>query len=199
MNPLLSWLLQNALELSGVLTTILGIWLTTRRNILCWPITLVSDLLYLAVFFEARLYSDTLLQIFFLGFTLYGWWYWQRGLAADGAIRIVPLPRRELLLVPATTALGLLWGVFMLRLHAALPFLDAQLMCFSLLASWWQARKNTINWPLWGVINLLYIGEYLYKGLRLTSLLYAGLTLLALIGWRHWHRSTLPESPLPNP
>ena len=77
----------------------------------------------------------------------------------------------------------------MQHIHAALPFLDAQLMCFSLLASWWQARKNTINWPLWVVVNLIYIGEYLYKGLLLTSPLYAVLAILALIGWRDWHRA----------
>ncbi len=186
---LVNWLLENWLELSGVLTTMLGIWLTTRRNILCWPITLVSDLIYLAVFYQARLYSDSLLQIFFIGFTLYGWWYWHRGLAAEGSIRIHPLPRRQLLLIPATAALGLLWGLLMLRLHAALPFLDAQLMFFSLLASWWQARKNTINWPLWILINLIYIGEYLYKGLALTSILYAGLALLAVLGWRDWRHA----------
>jgi nicotinamide mononucleotide transporter len=181
--------MQNWLEASGVVTTILGIWLTTRRKMLCWPITLIADIIYLIVFYQARLYSDTLLQIFFIGFTLYGWWYWHRGLAAEGSIRVITLPKRALLLIPATALIALAWGLLMLKLNAALPFLDAQLMCFSLLASWWQARKNTINWPLWVVVNLIYIGEYLYKGLLLTSPLYAILAILALIGWRDWHRA----------
>jgi len=189
MTALINWLFQNWLEAAGVITTILGIWLTTRRKMLCWPITLIADVIYLIVFYQARLYSDTLLQIFFIGFTLYGWWYWHRGLAAEGSIRVIPLPKRALLLIPATALIAILWGLLMQHIHAALPYLDAQLMCFSLLASWWQARKNTINWPLWVVVNLIYIGEYLYKGLLLTSPLYAILAILALIGWRDWRRA----------
>ncbi len=189
MTALINWLSQNWLEAAGVITTILGIWLTTRRKMLCWPITLIADVIYLIVFYQARLYSDTLLQIFFIGFTLYGWWYWHRGLAAEGSIRVIPLPKRALLLIPATALIAILWGLLMQHIHAALPYLDAQLMCFSLLASWWQARKNTINWPLWVVVNLIYIGEYLYKGLLLTSPLYAILAILALIGWRDWRRA----------
>lgn len=189
MHLALDWLRTNWLEAAGVLTTILGIWLTTRRKMLCWPITLIADIIYLIVFYRARLYSDTLLQLFFIAFTLYGWWYWHRGVVAEGSVRVIALPRRELLLIPATAVIGLAWGILMLHLNAALPFLDAQLMCFSLLASWWQARKNTINWPLWVIVNLIYIGEYLYKGLQLTSVLYAILAILALLGWRDWHRA----------
>ena len=38
------------LELAGFISTGLGIWLTARRNLLCWPITLAADVLYLVVF-----------------------------------------------------------------------------------------------------------------------------------------------------
>ena len=41
------------LELAGFITTGLGIWLTARRNLLCWPITLAADVLYLVVFYQA--------------------------------------------------------------------------------------------------------------------------------------------------
>ena len=64
-------------ELAGFLTTWVGIWLTTRRMLICWPVVLAADIFYLAVFYRARLYSDALLQVFFIAFTLYGWWHWQ--------------------------------------------------------------------------------------------------------------------------
>ncbi len=75
------YLAANWLEIAGLLTTIVGIWLTTRRTLLCWPIVLAADVIYLIVFYRARLLSDSLLQIFFLAFTLYGWWHWWRGRA----------------------------------------------------------------------------------------------------------------------
>jgi nicotinamide mononucleotide transporter len=38
-------------------------------------------------------------------------------------------------------------------------------------------------------VDLIYIGEYLYKDLKLTALLYAGLVVLAVLGLREWRRA----------
>jgi len=72
---------------------------------------------------------------------------------------------------------------------AALPHLDAALTSYSLVASWWGARKHIANWWLWIVVDAIYVGEYLYKDLRATALLYAGLILLAVLGLRDWKRA----------
>src|ERR1035441_10099538 len=69
-----NYLAEHWLEIAGTVTTVVGIWLTTRRLLICWPVVLAADFLYLAVFFRARLFSDALLQVFFVAFTLYGWW-----------------------------------------------------------------------------------------------------------------------------
>ena len=178
------------LELAGTITTVLGIWLTTRRILLCWPVVLAADVIYLIVFYRAQLLSDALLQIFFLAFTLYGWWHWWRGVREEGEVRIVPLAASSLLLaVVAGVAGSFALGELAKRLHAALPYLDATLTSFSLVASWWQARKHTANWWLWIVVDLVYIGEYLYKNLWPTALLYAGLVALAVLGLRDWRRA----------
>jgi nicotinamide mononucleotide transporter len=181
---------EHWLELAGWTTTLLGIWLTTRRNLWCWPITLAADVLYLVVFYHARLLSDSLLQAFFVAFTLYGWWNWWRGVRQEGEVRVVPLGTRSLLLALAAGAVGsLLLGEAAKRLHAALPYLDAALASYSLVGSWWQARKHIANWWLWIVVDVVYVGEYIYKDLWLTGVLYAGLVALAVIGLRDWKRA----------
>jgi nicotinamide mononucleotide transporter len=185
-----NYLASNWLELAGTVTTVVGIWLTTRRLLICWPVVLAADFLYLAVFFHAKLYSDALLQVFFVAFTLYGWWHWWRGVRTDGEVRIVPLSLRGWLAGLAAGVVGsVLLGWLMVRIGAALPHLDAALTSFSLVASWWGARKHTANWWLWIAVDLIYIGEYLYKDLRLTAVLYAGLTVLAVLGLRNWKRA----------
>jgi nicotinamide mononucleotide transporter len=75
------------------------------------------------------------------------------------------------------------------RIGAALPRLDAALMSFSLVATWWQTRKHIANWWLWIAVDVVYIGEYIYKGLRLTAALYALLVALAVLGLRDWRRA----------
>ena len=186
----LRYLLVNWVEWAGWSTTLLGIWLTTRRKLICWPITLAADILYLVVFYRAQLLSDALLQVFFIVFTLYGWWNWWRGVRQDGEVRVSPLA------VPATMAAiacgiagTVVLGAIAKGLHASLPYLDASLASFSLVASWWQARRHIANWWLWIVVDALYIGEYVYKGLWPTAILYAFLVGLALLGLRDWKRA----------
>ena len=185
-----TYLTLNWLEIAGTVTTILGIWLTTRRLLICWPVVLAADFIYFAVFFRARLFSDSLLQVFFVAFTLYGWWHWWRGVREEGEVRVVPLSLRGWILGLGAGAVGaVLLGWLMVRIGAALPHLDAALTSYSLVASWWQARKHTANWWLWIAVDLIYIGEYLYKDLRATALLYAVLVLLAVLGLRDWRRA----------
>ena len=187
---IVSYIATHALEAAGMLATVLGIWLTTRRLLICWPIVLLADFLYLAIFYQARLYSDALLQLFFVAFTLYGWWHWWQGVRAEGEVRVVALPLRGWIAGLAAGAVGaVLLGWLMTRIGAALPHLDAALTSYSLVASWWQARKHIANWWLWIVVDLVYIGEYIYKDLVLTALLYAGLVALAVLGLRDWRRA----------
>lgn len=189
-----AYLAAHGLELAGMVATILGIWLTTKRLLICWPITLFADVLYLVVFYQARLFSDALLQIFFVAFTLYGWWHWWRGVRADGEVRIVPLSLRGWISGIIAGAVGaVLLGWLMVRIGAALPHLDAALTSYSLVASWWGARKHIANWWAWIVIDTVYVGEYLYKDLRATALLYAGLIVLAVLGLRDWRRAAAIE------
>lgn len=187
---LLHYVISDWIELTGWSTTLIGIWLTTRRNLLCWPITLIADVLYLIVFYQARLLSDALLQAFFVAFTLYGWWHWWKDVQQEGEVRIAPLRASNALIAVVAGIIGtIILGEIAKRLHAALPYLDASLASFSLVASWWGARKHIANWWLWIIVDVLYIGEYIYKDLWATAVLYAVLVGLAVLGLRDWRRA----------
>ena len=190
MAVMLAYFSEHGMEIAGMAATVLGIWLTTRRLLICWPVVLLADLLYLDVFYRARLYSDAILQIFFVVFTLYGWWHWWRGVIKEGDVRVVALtPRGWVAGLVAGAAGAVLLGALMVRVGAALPHLDAALTSYSLVASWWAARKHIANWWLWIAVDAVYIGEYAYKDLRPTALLYGGLVLLAVLGLRDWKRA----------
>ncbi|RYE97435.1 MAG: nicotinamide riboside transporter PnuC, partial [Oxalobacteraceae bacterium] len=72
------------------------------------------------------------------------------------------------------------------RTDATLPWLDAALASFSLVASAWAARRRIANWVLWIVLDCIYVGVFVSKGLYPTALLYAAFVLLALYGWHSW-------------
>lgn len=184
---------MSALEVVAVVTAAAGVWLTTRRTVIAWPITLVSCVLYGVVFREARLYSDMLLQGVFAVFCVYGWWQWSKGVREEGTVTVWPAPRRTVAAgIVCGVAGGLLLGALMRRYtNAALPFVDASLTSFSLVATAWGARKYIANWTVWIVVDVVYTGMFVFKHLYLTAGLYAVFVGLAVWGLREWRRASM--------
>jgi nicotinamide mononucleotide transporter len=187
----MSWLEAHWFELLAAVVSAVDVWLATRRSMISWPITILASLLYAEQFRESHLYSDMLLQGIFVAFAVYGWWHWSRGLRAEGEVRVERPPRGTLVRDAAVGVVAsLLLGYWMMRnTDASLPWLDAGLTGFSLVGTWWGARKYIANWWLWIVVDLIYIGEYLYKHLILTAVLYGLFVLLAMLGLRDWRRA----------
>ena len=183
----MSWI-----ELVAALLSAWGVWLTARRQPWCWPIGLLSVLAYTWIFVDAKLYSDALLQLAFAILIGYGWYRWLQHMGDDGRVQVAPLPRRQAGLHLVLGTLGALaLGAAMHRwTDAALPWLDAALTAFSLVAQWWQARRHIAAWWLWIVVDMIYVGEYVYKSLLITSVLYAGFIVLAAIGLRSWRQAS---------
>ncbi|UAY73427.1 nicotinamide riboside transporter PnuC [Pseudoxanthomonas sp. X-1] len=188
----------DALEWIGAAVSVAAVWLAARRHMLGWPVGLVSVALYAGVFVEARLYSDALLQVAFAGFIVYGWRRWKANLDDDGLVRVAALAPGAALRDLGLGALGaLLLGFGMHRYtDAALPWLDAALTAFSLVAQWWQGRRHVAAWWLWIALDLIYVGLYLFKSLEVTAVLYLGFVGLAAMGLRQWRRAARTE-PLP--
>ncbi|MCW4455776.1 nicotinamide riboside transporter PnuC [Flavobacterium sp. MXW15] len=184
------------LEWSAVAFSILGVWLMAQRRMLAWPVGLVSVGLYALVFFEAKLYSDTLLQGAFAAFLLYGWINWHRQDKPDGRIVVAPLPPGH---CARDLGLGIAFGLALgAAMHtwtdAALPWLDAMLAALSLVAQWWQARRHAAAWWLWIAVDVVYVGMYAVKSLHATAGLYLLFIGLAVMGLRAWKQATAQEA-----
>jgi nicotinamide mononucleotide transporter PnuC len=191
MNFELSWF-----EVAAALISAAGVWLTARRSPWSWPVGLVSVIAYAWIFIDAKLYSDTLLQVVFALLIVYGWHRWMRNLDDSGHVRVASLDTQSAVLhLTLGTAAALALGYAMHRwTDASLPWLDAALTAFSLVAQWWQARRHAAAWALWIAVDVIYVGEYAYKSLPVTAILYAGFVVLAAIGWRAWHRERPPAT-----
>ena len=187
---------MSTIELIAALLSAWGVWLTTQRRPWCWPVGLVSVLVYTWVFVDAKLYSDALLQLAFAALIVYGWHRWLHHLGDDGRVEVAPLPHKQFVAHIVIGALGaLVLGFAMHRwTDAALPWLDAALTSYSLVAQWWQAKRHVAAWWLWIVVDVVYVGEYIYKSLLITSVLYAGFIVLAVIGLRSWQRARHPQA-----
>ncbi|MFZ2359660.1 MAG: nicotinamide mononucleotide transporter family protein [Anaerolineae bacterium] len=53
-------------ELLGTILYLWSVWLIAHRRVLTWPVGIISVLLYMALFYQIRLYADALEQIYYL-------------------------------------------------------------------------------------------------------------------------------------
>lgn len=179
-------------EILGTVLGVVGVWLMIRQNIWTWPVGIVQVAVSGWVFYQSRLYSDALLQVFFLVIQAYGWWHWRH---ADDRTRVeLPVTRLRLRGVLGWVGIGALatagWGELMRRTtDAALPHWDAFIFVFSVISQWWQARKRLENWGGWMAVNAVAIGVYWVKELRLYAGLYALFFAMAVAGHVAWRRA----------
>ena len=189
---------MSSLEIAGFVLSVLAVWLTARQHILCWPIGILSVIVYCVVFVEVKLYSDAGLQVIFAFLQVYGWYMWLKTGPSPAEQR--PVGRISASWIPLLLAIGVtgtagLGYVMATRTDASLPYWDAGTTIFSLIAQWLTARKAIESWPLWIAIDIVYVGIYVVKDLRLTAVLYAIFIALALYGWQQWHSALRDTRP----
>jgi nicotinamide mononucleotide transporter len=186
-------------ETAAAVLSASAVWLTTRRSPWCFPVGLLSVSVYIWVYAGARLYSEVLLQCFWVVMLLAGWWRWLRHLDATGHVRVAPLQRRAAgLHLLAGVAGGLALGFAMHRYtNAALPWLDAMLTALSLVGQFWQNRRHVAAWWMWIAVDVVYVGMFASKHLFVTAVLYVGFVALAAKGLRDWTRAAATTAATP--
>jgi nicotinamide mononucleotide transporter len=192
-------------ETIGTALYLASVILIARRNVLTWPVGIVSVLLFLLLFYQIRLYSDAIEQLYYLGASAYGWWFWRRTEPGARVVRDVGFSAARGLLawLAFTAAASVALGTVMVRVHtlapalfpepASFPYLDAVTTVMSLVAMWLMARKRTESWVYWIVVDVIAIGLYAVKGVMLLALLYVALLIIAVRGLVAWSRSEPPE------
>ena len=100
-------------ELIGTILYLWSVWLISKRQVLTWLVGIVSVLLYLALFYQIRLYSDTVEQLYYLGASIYGWVVWNKSTNNDGQVNDVIYSSRQsiILWIIITGILSILIGI----------------------------------------------------------------------------------------
>jgi nicotinamide mononucleotide transporter len=181
---------MGGIEIAAALLGVANVLLVVRRSVWNYPFGIAMVSLYFFVFWDAKLYSDALLQIFFLLIQLYGWWAWTRAERVDHGVAVGWLGNRARLRWALGTVVAILvWGTGMGRFtDAAAPMIDATVAGLSVSAQILQSLRRVESWVLWVSVDLLAIGLFAWRGLAVTAALYALFLLLAILGLYEWQR-----------
>lgn len=181
-------LMANPVEVAAVVLGVANIILLVRRSIWNFPVGMVMVMLYYWIFREARLYSDMLLQIFFLVVQAWGWIVWHRAGGMAGPIAVQRLSNAERAAwIGGTLLATLLWGWGMHRFtNAAAPWWDAAVAMGSIASQILLTRRAIENWVGWIIVDAFAISLYANRGLGLTAGLYILFLLLSIAGLIEW-------------
>lgn len=192
LHTLLEWVIAHhtlLLDTLGVCCGLLYLYWEIKENAWMWVVGCIMPLIYSYVLYQAGLYADFGMEVYYLLAGLYGLYCWLRGSRRTGKtyqIRWTP-PRLRLLLLSIAL---LLWGVLTFLLirftDSTVPVLDALTTALSVVALWMLSRKLVEQWWVWLVVNAISTGLYIYKDVYGRALLYAIYTVLAVYGYYKW-------------
>ena len=179
------------LELLAVLLAVAYLILAIRQNIWCWYCAAVSTAVYVYLFLDAKLYMESLLNIFYFAMAIYGWYVWRSGRAGNAELP-VSVWKRSIhgLALLAIAAVSLTTGFLLERFtDAAFPYIDSMTTWGAIWATFLVARKVLENWWYWLVIDTVSVFIYWSRDLQLTSFLFVIYVVLVPVGILSWTRS----------
>ncbi|WP_374434480.1 nicotinamide riboside transporter PnuC [Inhella sp.] len=184
--------LPGSLELAANAVTALSILLAARNHLATWPLGILGCLLFGWQFWQAQLYADATLQLFFIATSAWGWWHWQGGRQPARAVSHASgraVLAGVLLAVAVCVGYG---GLLQALTDAWMPFVDAAVLGLSVVAQWLLMQRKLATWGFWLAVNTLSVPLFASRGLTLTAVLYAAFWVNALYGYWHWRRQLPP-------
>lgn len=174
----------------AALLGVINVALLIRRSIWNYPFGLAMVSLYFVIFWDARLYSDALLQVFFVAVQVYGWWVWKIAPRhGNGVVVRWMRPRSRVLWASVTAICVILWGSGMARwTDAAAPFVDASIAGMSVAAQFLLSFRRVESWVMWIFVDIAAMGLFHSRGLTITAALYGLFLVMAAVGLNEWRK-----------
>jgi len=174
------------LELTAVLLGLMYMVFIIIKKPTAWAFGILSSLLYLYIFYKTNLFFQSILQLFYIGLGCYGWWSWKK------QIQIIPRSwsvSQHIIIISLGIAITLLLGNKFSLEGQKMPYFDAFIAVFCILATYLTTKIILENWYYWILLNLLSMILFHYNQLYLTELLFLANLILSIFGLIHWKKN----------
>jgi nicotinamide mononucleotide transporter len=187
----LGWgMTTSPLELISFVLALIMVVLNIRQVHWAWLFAIISSALYGLVFYDAKLYGDSALQLVFILVSVWGWSQWMKSGDQTTGLQVSYLRPKDRI-VAGGAWLGMfaiIYGFLHFVTDTDVAMADGFLTAGSLLGQVLLSRKKIENWYVWIIVNVLYVALYIHKDLMLTAILYAIFVILAIKGAQTWRK-----------
>ena len=187
------------LEIAGVVLWIIYLLLAVNEKIACWIFGILASCITIYNFYHGKLYSEAIVNVYYVGAGIYGWYYWAKQKKASGTNN-TPVSKwtvkKHFFTYSLTIVAALLWGSFMHKnTDSPRPYIDSFTACFSFLTTFMEARKILTTWINWFCINIVLVYLQVDRGLPVYAGLSALFAFMSIIGFIKWRRSYMSLQP----
>jgi|ERR1043165_5489250 nicotinamide mononucleotide transporter len=184
-------LLQSSLtEWLILICALLYIILIAFENSWGWLFGILASALTVYLSFTAQLFLESGLSVFYVVIGVYGWYQWLYGSKEKTELPITRLSLKNnflLLLLGALTWIP--FGYFAGKYSTqVLPYMDAFITAFSIIATWMTTKKFIENWIYWIVVDGLAVFLFGYREFYLLAFLNIIYTIIAIAGFLSWRK-----------
>ena len=173
-----------SLEILASLFGFVYIILIVQKKPIGWFFGFVSSLIYIEVCFTNELYIQTGLQAIYALVGVFGFFRWQmKGIS----IRAISFKNRLIVLVSGLVA-SMILGYLFSKSNQVLPYLDALISVFGIIATYLTTDKRVENWLIWMVINVLSIYLFAYQSLYFSVALFSVYFIVSFWGYLNWRK-----------
>ena len=187
---------MQTIEILGTLAGVAYLWLEYRASIYLWIASIIMPTIYLVVYYNAGLYADFGINIYYLIIAIYGWAAWKFGFKLFGRndeVKNQELPithtPRKVWAVAALASCALTFAIALVLIRftdSTVPWADAFTTALSVVGMWMLARKYIEQWWVWLIVDVVCVALYIYKDLHFTAALYALYAIVAIFCYRKW-------------
>lgn len=182
---------MSTLEIIATVLSIVYIVLAVKNKALCFVFGLIASLVWGYVsLYSYNLVFDAVLQIFYVGMSVYGLYLWRKGSDQVDALPITHMTSRDhlmTLVIGAALGAGVAYvtGLFY---EASWPYLDSLTTAFLMLATFYLVKRKIECWIYFIVADAIYVYIYWAQGATLFAGMMVIYTIMALIGYFQWDR-----------
>jgi nicotinamide mononucleotide transporter len=178
------------LEIIAVVLGLLYLVLISFSQRIAWIFGILSSAIYVYMAFVGAIYLQAGLQFVYVVLGIFGFINW--GKSAETKLKIWSLQKHLLVGIP-TLFLALTLGFVFSKTNQKLPYLDAFISAFAILATYLTTKSILENWLYWIVLNLLSMYLWYEQDLQLTVVLFAVNTSMAVFGFILWRKKWKSE------
>ena len=177
------------LEYVGVGFGVIQVLLAKANKAGLYPAGIISVIITMYIFFDAKLYAEASLNLYYFIMSVYGWWFWVYRRQSN-PLPITKAGKKDWLVTVliVVTAFVVLYLALSRFTDSDVPVFDAWVSATAWAGMWLLAKRKLENWILLNISNAFAIPLLFYKSLPLYGFLTIFLFIIAIQGYFKWKK-----------